>query len=171
MCRIAPEVTSTETDERGVMRSQTDNHLVFCLNGRPIRIANPDPHVLLIDFLRSKEVGLTGTKLSCGEGGCGSCTVLLSRLHRESSEISHTAVNACLRPICSLDGAYITTIEGLGNTRNGLHPIQARIAEMNGSQCGFCTPGMVMNAFSLLQSVTTPTEQNIEDHLDGHICR
>jgi xanthine dehydrogenase/oxidase len=153
------------------MRAQTENHLVFCLNGRAIRIANPDPHVLLIDFLRSKEVGLTGTKLSCGEGGCGSCTVLLSRLHRESREISHSAVNACLRPICSLDGAYVTTIEGLGNTRNGLHPIQARIAEMNGSQCGFCTPGMVMNAFSLLQAVATPTQQNIEDHLDGHICR
>jgi xanthine dehydrogenase/oxidase len=153
------------------MHSQTQNQLVFCLNGKAIRINNPDPRLLLIDFLRSKEIALTGTKLSCGEGGCGSCTVLLSRLHRESRGVSHLAVNACLRPICSLDGAYVTTIEGLGNTRNGLHPIQARIAEMNGSQCGFCTPGMVMNAFSLSQSVPTPTQQNIEDHLDGHICR
>jgi xanthine dehydrogenase/oxidase len=153
------------------MHIQTQDQLVFCLNGKQIRIKNPDPHLLLIDFLRSKDIALTGTKVSCGEGGCGSCTVLLSRLDKESGRVSHVAVNACLRPICSLDGAYVTTIEGLGNTREGLHPIQARIAEMNGSQCGFCTPGMVMNAFSLLQSVPQPTQQNIDDHLDGHICR
>src|ERR1700723_2686577 len=153
------------------MANPGDSQLVFYLNGKPIRINNPDPGLLLIDFLRSTEIGLTGTKLSCGEGGCGSCTVVLTRLHRETRKAYHVAVNSCLRPLCSLDGMLVTTIEGLGNTRTGLDPIQARIAEMNGSQCGFCTPGMVMNAFALLQSVPSPSQKSIEDHLDGHICR
>jgi xanthine dehydrogenase/oxidase len=145
--------------------------LIFSLNGRPIRVSDPDPKMLLIEFLRSKQIGLTGTKLSCGEGGCGACAVVLSRLDPHTRKAHHMAVNSCLRPLCSLDGMLVTTIEGLGNTRTGLDRIQARIAEMNGSQCGFCTPGMVMNAFSLLQSVPAPSQQAVEDHLDGHICR
>src|SRR5258708_1064081 len=101
--------------------------LVFYLNGKRIRINNPDPNMLLIEFLRSEEIGLTGTKLSCGEGGCGSCTVVLSRLDRQTRKARHLAVNSCLRPLCSLDGMLITTIEGLGNTRTGLDRIQARV--------------------------------------------
>jgi xanthine dehydrogenase/oxidase len=153
------------------MSTLPENTLVFALNRSRIQIISPDPRMLLIDFLRSKGIGLTGTKLSCGEGGCGACTVMMSKLDRETGQISHAAINACLRPICSLDGIHITTVEGLGDTREGLDSVQARIADMNGSQCGFCTPGMVMNAFALLQSKPSPSPQAIEDNFDGHICR
>lgn len=80
---------------------------------------------------------LTGTKLGCGEGGCGACTVLLSRYDPIKKSIKHTSVNACLIPLCAIDGCHIITVEGIGNPRIGLHPIQERMAALHGSQCGF----------------------------------
>lgn len=81
--------------------------------------------------------GLSGTKLVCGEGGCGACTVLLSRFDVASNAVVNLSVNACLFPLGGVDGAHIITVEGIGNPKIGLHPIQLRLAELNGSQCGF----------------------------------
>jgi xanthine dehydrogenase/oxidase len=81
------------------------------------------------------------------------------------------AVNACLAPAASIDGCHVITVEGLGNTRKGLHPVQARIAEFHGSQCGFCTPGIVMSLYAMLRNNPTPTMHEIEECFDGNLCR
>lgn len=149
----------------------TTNSLLFYVNGRRIEIDRPDPTTLLIDWLRADATGLTGTKLSCGEGGCGACTVMLSRWDRVRKRVDETAINACLRPLATLGGSMITTTEGIGSTRDKLDPVQHRIAAYNGSQCGYCTPGFVMNMFTLLRNNPKPTQQEVEDLFDGHICR
>ncbi|HYM62709.1 MAG TPA: molybdopterin cofactor-binding domain-containing protein [Thermoanaerobaculia bacterium] len=145
--------------------------ILFYVNGKRFEIADPDPTTLLIDWLRSDAIGLTGTKLSCGEGGCGACTVMLSRWEPKERRVAETAINSCLRPLCSLDGAMITTTEGIGSTREKLDPVQYHIAANNGSQCGFCTPGFVMNMFTFLRNNAKPKQRQIEDLFDGHLCR
>jgi xanthine dehydrogenase/oxidase len=118
------------------------------------------------------ELRLTGSKLGCGEGGCGACTVLISRCI--DNEIEHRTVNACLAPLCSVDGCHVVTIEGLGSTsKSNLHSTQSRLAELSASQCGFCTPGMVMSLYGTLTSKTNifPTMQDIEESFDGNLCR
>ncbi|HVR41050.1 MAG TPA: FAD binding domain-containing protein, partial [Thermoanaerobaculia bacterium] len=146
-------------------------NLLFYINGRRVEIGQPDPTTLLVDWLRSDEIGLTGTKLSCGEGGCGACTVMLSRWDPIKKKVDETAINSCLRPLASIDGAMITTTEGIGSTRDKLDPVQFRLAAFNGSQCGYCSPGFVMNMFTFLRNNPKPVQQEIEDLFDGHICR
>ncbi len=128
-----------------------------------------DPRMTLIAFLRSN--GLTGTKLGCGEGGCGACTVMISKFDKASNSVKHLSVNACLTPVCSLDGYAVTTVEGIGGMRQGLHPVQKRVSSMHGSQCGFCTPGIVMAIYTQLRSKPDSTPHEIEESLDGNLCR
>uniref|UniRef100_A0A8B9LI30 Aldehyde oxidase 6 n=1 Tax=Astyanax mexicanus TaxID=7994 RepID=A0A8B9LI30_ASTMX len=84
---------------------------------------------------------------------------------------THFSVNACLMPVCQLDGAAVTTVEGIGNTKTRLHPVQERIAKANGSQCGFCTPGMVMSMYTLLRNKPKPSMEDIKETLAGNLCR
>jgi xanthine dehydrogenase small subunit len=149
---------------------RADSELRFTLNGRPVVLRNVDPKTLLIDFLRSSRTGLTGTKLSCGEGGCGACTVVLARRDPISGVVSEGPVNACLRPLCSLDGMAVTTTEGIGDHRN-MNPIQERLVEHNGSQCGFCTPGFVMCMYGMLRTNASPSSEDVEGFFDGNLCR
>src|SRR5258707_5925325 len=148
------------------------SNLVFFLNGTLVCLENVDPTVLLIDYLRLPEVGLTGTKLVCGEGGCGACTVVMAHKDRGTGQVVERPVNACLRPLCGVDGTMITTTEGLGSTYTGhLNPIQEKIADGNGSQCGYCTPGWVMTMYGLLRNNRRPTPQEVEDYFSGNLCR
>ncbi|MBI3716859.1 MAG: FAD binding domain-containing protein, partial [Betaproteobacteria bacterium] len=149
------------------------HNLVFYINGCKHEIERPAPDALLVDYLRSTEVGLTGTKHSCGQGGCGSCTVTLSRYDEQRRQVVHVAGNSCLRPLCSLDGMQVTTVEGLGSVNTEVSAVQYQIAKCNGSQCGYCTPGFVMNMHSyLLQHQGRElTEKEIQDAFDGSICR
>ena len=147
------------------------NILHFYVNGEKHTIVDPDPTLLLVDYLRSPEVGLTGTKYGCGEGGCAACTVVETKFDPSTGKLWERPVNSCLRPIVTLDGVAITTTEGIGSMRKGFNPVQERIADFNGSQCGYCTPGFVMNMYSLLKENDNPTQQEIEDRFDGHICR
>ena len=146
------------------------DQLVFWLNGKRVTIVNPDPRMMLAEYLQ--ENGFTGTKVGCGQGGCGACTVMIS--HRKPSDGTpvHKAVNACLRPLCGVDCLMVTTVEGIGNVHEELDPIQFCIAKYNGTQCGFCTPGFVMNthAFSCKTNRSLP-EQEIEDIYGGNLCR
>src|ERR1043165_8724722 len=89
----------------------------FFLNGTLVSLDNPSPDLLLIDYLRSPEVGLAGPKKSCGQGGCGACTVILSSWNADRREPEHRAINSCLRPVCALGGLSVTTIEGTGAAR------------------------------------------------------
>lgn len=145
--------------------------VVFAVNGQLHTVDNPDPTQLLVDYLRSVDVNLTGTKVGCGEGGCGACTVTLTRWDPQTGAQRSVPANACLRPVALMDGQAVTTTEGIGNVRDGLHPIQYAIAAENGSQCGFCTPGFVMNLFAGVQEGRTLTAREIEERFDGHICR
>jgi xanthine dehydrogenase/oxidase len=202
--------------------------------------------LLLIDYLRSPAVGLAGPKKSCGQGGCGACTVILSRWDGEKPE--HRAINSCLRPVCALGGLVITTVEGTGSVRRpnpelihhslvssrsaapsemqtppvvadaaeaartksravlasiaethahmsetnggpllrligppavhpsevtheGVNPVAYRLALNNGSQCGYCSVGFVMNMSEFLINTPQATKKQIEEAFDGNICR
>jgi aerobic carbon-monoxide dehydrogenase small subunit len=118
-----------------------------------------EPRQSLLEVLR-ETLGLTGTKEGCNDGNCGACSVIMDgRL-----------VNACLVLATEADGAEITTIEGLAS--NGeLHPMQEAFREHHGLQCGFCTPGMVMAAVSLVQEHPNPTEEEVRKGLEGNLCR
>lgn len=108
-----------------------------------------------------------GTKLGCGEGGCGACTVMVS-----SSSGEHKSVNACLAPLASVDGCSVTTADGIGSVRNNaLDEVQEVISASFGSQCGFCTPGIVMAVFAYRQAHPNATHEEIVKSLDGNLCR
>ncbi|XP_019627736.1 PREDICTED: xanthine dehydrogenase/oxidase-like [Branchiostoma belcheri] len=144
--------------------------LRFWVNGRYHVVSNPDPGMTLNKWLRSQR-GLTGTKVMCGEGGCGCCVVMVTHPDLTNGGTLSYTLNSCLCPLCSVDGWTITTVEGLGGQKAGFHPIQRRLAEFNGSQCGYCSPGMVVNMYGLLTKNPQPSQQEVENHFDGHICR
>ncbi|KAK4157664.1 Molybdopterin-binding domain of aldehyde dehydrogenase-domain-containing protein [Chaetomidium leptoderma] len=145
-----------------------DDTLRFYLNGTRVVLDEIDPEVTLLEYLRG--IGLTGTKLGCGEGGCGACTVVISQYNPTTNRIYHASVNACLAPLASVDGKHVITVEGIGNVKQP-HPAQERVAKSNGSQCGFCTPGIVMSLYALLRNNQAPTEHDIEEAFDGNLCR
>ncbi|EOA15923.1 hypothetical protein CARUB_v10004017mg [Capsella rubella] len=143
---------------------------ILYVNG--VRRVLPDglAHMTLLEYLR--DLGLTGTKLGCGEGGCGACTVMVSSYDRKSKTCVHYAVNACLAPLYSVEGMHVISIEGVGHRKLGLHPVQESLASSHGSQCGFCTPGFIMSMYALLRSSkNSPCEDEIEECLAGNLCR
>ncbi|XP_054978420.1 aldehyde oxidase 2 [Sorex araneus] len=150
--------------------SWRSDELVFFVNGKKVIERNVDPEVTLLTFLRMN-LRLTGTKYACGGGGCGACTVMVSEHDPDSKKIRHFSVTACLVPICSLYGAAVTTVEGVGSIKTRLHPVQERIAKSHGTQCGFCTPGMVMSMYTLLRNYPQPSEEQLMEALGGNLCR
>lgn len=97
---------------------------------------------------------------------------MVSRMtNRHQKTIKHLAVNACLIPVCAVHGMSVTTVEGIGSTRTKLHPVQERIAKAHGSQCGFCTPGIVMSMYALLRTLPKPTMKDMEIAFQGNLCR
>ncbi|MBZ4687720.1 MAG: 2Fe-2S iron-sulfur cluster binding domain [Clostridiales bacterium] len=118
-----------------------------------------DPRLRLIDLLRD-ELRLTGTKEGCGEGECGACTVLLNG----------APVNSCLVMAFQADGKKVLTIEGLGSEEK-MHPIQEEFLKQGAVQCGYCTPGMVLSAYSLLKKNPQPAREEIKKYLAGNLCR
>ncbi|OPJ76220.1 hypothetical protein AV530_004003 [Patagioenas fasciata monilis] len=144
--------------------------LLFYVNGRKIIEKNADSEETLLSYLR-KKLRLTGTKYGCGGGGCGACTVMISTYEPVSKKIRHYSANACLLSICSLHGAAVTTVEGVGSTKTRVHPVQERLAKCHGSQCGFCSPGMVMSIYTLLRNHPEPTSEQMIAALAGNLCR
>jgi xanthine dehydrogenase/oxidase len=148
--------------------TQFSSKLLFYLNGNAVEVDQPDPEENLLSWLRRS--GYYGTKLGCGEGGCGACTVLLSHMSASEKRIVHLSVNACLFPLCACDSCHIITVEGIGQASR-MHPIQERMSDFHGSQCGFCTPGIVMSMYALLRNNPLPTASEIEENFDGNLCR
>ncbi|KAG0127145.1 molybdopterin binding aldehyde oxidase/xanthine dehydrogenase [Tuber indicum] len=163
-----PVVPSDDPHSLDSVVSGWDDTLRFYLNGAKVTINNIDPEVTLLEYLRG--IGLTGTKLGCAEGGCGACTVVVSKYNPITEKIYHASVNACLAPLVSVDGKHVITVEGIGDV-NKPHPAQERIAKWHGSQCGFCTPGIVMSLYALLRNNPNPTKHDIEEAFDGNLCR
>lgn len=128
------------------------------VNGRPIE-AEVEPDETLLFFLRDK-LGLTGTKGSCLEGECGSCTVI----------VDGRALNSCLVLCPQMQGRRIETIEGLANG-DKLHVLQDKFLASGAAQCGYCTPGLIMAAKALLDQNPNPTEQEFFEGMEGNICR
>ena len=128
------------------------------VNGRR-RTGRVEPRKTLADFLR-EDLGLTGTHLACEHGVCGACTVI----------IDDRAVRSCLQFAVQVDGASITTVEGLA-TDGVLNPVQRAFMNEHGLQCGFCTPGFVISATALLASNPDPSGNEISEGLSGNICR
>jgi len=130
----------------------------FTLNGKAARVT-VDGDRMLLWILRS-DLGLTGTKFGCGEGLCGACTVL----------VDNQAVRSCSTPVKDVAGKQVVTIEGLGGEGH-LHPIQDAFAKHHAFQCGYCTPGMILTAYSLLAQKAHPTREDIVRHMDDNLCR
>lgn len=135
-----------------------DGEIVLTVNGEDRRVpASPDRS--LLSALRD-DLGLTGAKFGCGEGRCAACTVL----------VDGEPVHACLSKLSGAAGKSIETIEGLADG-DDLHPVQQAFLVAEALQCGFCTPGMIMGSVSLLRSNPDPTEAEIVDSMNGHLCR
>ena len=133
-------------------------NLSFTLNGKPVSV-DVDGDRMFLWVLRT-ELGLTGTKYGCGIGVCGACTVL----------VDNKAQRSCMLPAQSVNGKKVITIEGLADNGN-LHPLQEAFAEHNALQCGFCTPGMIMDAYSLLLQNPEPTRDEIIQGMEDNLCR
>ncbi|CAI5732395.1 unnamed protein product [Peronospora destructor] len=155
--------------------------LLLYVNGQRVEIAENDvrPDKTLLQFLR-QDLRLTGTKLGCGEGGCGACTVMVSRFDVALGHVRHISVNSCLAPLCAMDTCAVTTVEGLGTLTDatgqatGLHEVQKALAESHASQCGYCTPGFVMALYSMVKQREAGgklTMEDIEHGMDGNLCR
>jgi xanthine dehydrogenase YagT iron-sulfur-binding subunit len=130
------------------------------INGQQRNIALDDPRVTLLDLLRER-LDLTGTKKGCDRGQCGACTVL----------VDDRRINACLTLAVSLDGARITTIEGLADGAT-LHPVQAAFIECDGFQCGYCTPGQIMSAVGLIaEGQAGDDPERVRELMSGNLCR
>jgi aerobic carbon-monoxide dehydrogenase small subunit len=131
----------------------------FVLNGNRMEMAI-EPYWTLLHLLR-EELEMTGTKSGCEGGECGACTVL----------VNGRAINACLFPAMEIEGATVTTIEGLAKPAGELHPLQKAFIEHGAVQCGYCTPGMIMSAKALLEENPNPTDEEIRHAMAGNMCR
>ena len=140
----------------------------FWRQGQPIEVSGFHPRTTLLDYLRLQERRV-GTKEGCAEGDCGACTVALGRVR--DGRVHYEPVNACILLLGQVDGAEVVTVEDLA--ANGeLHPVQSAMVEHHGSQCGFCTPGIVMSLFTLYHEGEQPlNRQSVNDALAGNLCR
>ncbi|RBP09145.1 xanthine dehydrogenase small subunit [Roseiarcus fermentans] len=152
-------MTDTAIEPRGALR--------FRFRGREVALDRFSPRATVLDWLREDALA-KGTKEGCGEGDCGACTVVLARL--EGGRIRHGAVNACILLLGQLDGAELITVEDLADG-GVLHPVQQAMVDQHGSQCGFCTPGIVMSLFAAYHSGAPATPASLNDQLAGNLCR
>ena len=132
--------------------------IAFTLNGRPASV-RAEPDQTLLDVLRNT-LALKATRLGCGLGQCGACTVI----------VDDHAVNSCDTPMWSVAGKEVVTLEGLGS-REAPHPLQTAFIEEQALQCGYCTSGILMTAAALLQRNPHPSELDIQQALEGNLCR
>jgi len=142
--------------------------LQFTLNGELREVSGVSPTMTVLDYLR-EHAELTGTKEGCAEGDCGACTIVLAETVDGKSE--YKAVNACLLMVPQLAGKHVYTVEGLSDDDDLLDPVQDAMVKTDGTQCGFCTPGIIMSLFALRQSEAAVTEGEIHDRLAGNLCR
>lgn len=157
---------NSDTLKKAQDRTYQYARIRFWLNGSPV-VWDVAPAQTTLELL-NRELHLYGTKCSCNEGDCGSCTVAVARQHE--GVIIYEAVNSCLYNAARLHGKHLITIEGLGKPED-LHPIQQAMLDFHSTQCGYCTPGFVMSLFALLAMVPQPTKEDVLAALEGNLCR
>jgi len=144
----------------------------FYLNGKRKRVANVSADTSILELVR-EQLAQTGTKEGCASGDCGACTVAIGEPDAEGT-LSYQSANACVTPAYQLNGCHLVTVEGLADDEH-LHPAQAAMVECHASQCGFCTPGIVMSLFTLYEDQRRRpaplTQQRLEGALGGNLCR
>ena len=148
--------------------TETTGMLKFILNDDEIEIGEVKATETLLDYLRLSK-RLRGSKEGCAEGDCGACTVLIGRLRGD--ELTYETVNACICFVGMLHGTHVVTIEHLSPVNGPLHPVQQAMVDFHGSQCGFCTPGIVMSLYGLWMQTPRPSVPEIEVALQGNLCR
>ncbi|ODN05821.1 Indole-3-acetaldehyde oxidase [Orchesella cincta] len=151
----------------------SNSPVVFHINGEKHSVdagSKVDARTVLADYIRDV-ANLKGTKVMCREGGCGACTVTARVIDPATGSEVVKSVNSCLTPVLSCDGWDISTVESLGNKHEGYHVIQNRLVNFHGTQCGYCSPGMIMSAYSLLEAKKEIEMEDVEKNLDGNICR
>jgi xanthine dehydrogenase small subunit len=155
-------------DGMSVARNRMSHQIRFILNDETVSLDNIHPTLTLLDYLRLNR-RMTGSKEGCAEGDCGACTVLVGRLLH--GQLHYESVNACIRFVGSLNTTHVVTIEHLAGKDGTLHPVQQAMVDFHGSQCGFCTPGIVMSLYGLWLSTENPGRPEIERALQGNLCR
>jgi len=148
--------------------SAVRNEIRFLLNDREVRLSHVGASDTLLDHLRLDQM-LRGTKEGCAEGDCGACTVLVG--HLTGDGLRYDTVNACIRLLPSIDLCHVVTVEHLRGSDGRLHPVQQAMVDLHGSQCGFCTPGIVMSLYALWMQNVDPSGEEVEVALQGNLCR
>ena len=134
-----------------------ERSISFTLNGERATVKADDERMLL--WVLRSDLSLTGAKFGCGEGLCGACTVI----------VENEALRSCVTPLKAVAGKRVLTIEGIG--RNGLHAVQQAFLNHHAFQCGYCTSGMIMNAYALLLKTPHPTREQVARHMEDNLCR
>lgn len=142
--------------------------ITFLLNGEKTSVSQQPPTTTVLNWLR-EQAGLTGTKEGCAEGDCGACTVVLGSSTR--GQMHWQAVNGCLLTLGQIDGKALKTVEGLGTPEGALHPVQQAMADGDGTQCGFCTPGFIMSMYAFAEGGEPAEDNLIHEALAGNLCR
>ncbi len=150
--------------------SQVTNTVRFVLDGQIVEAQGARRTTTVLDYLR-EQMHRTGTKEGCAEGDCGACVVMVGSLNAAGTGVDYLPVNSCIQLLPTLDGKSVKTVESLQNADGTLHPVQEAMVACHGSQCGFCTPGIVMSLVNLVQVNTSPSRQVISDTLSGNLCR
>ena len=148
----------------------TNSTVRFLFKNNIVAIENIDPNLTVLQYLREIQFN-TGTKEGCASGDCGACTVVLAELDADNvGQLHYNSINSCITFVGSLHGKQLITVEDL-KEKTKLHHAQQTIVDNHASQCGFCTPGMVMSAIDLLQTKKNPSDSEIREWLEGNICR
>ena len=150
--------------------SQVTNTVRFVLDGNIVEAQGERRTTTVLDYLR-EHLHRTGTKEGCAEGDCGACVVMVGSLNASGQGVNYVPVNSCIQLLPTLDGKSVKTVESLKKADGTLHPVQKAMVDCHGSQCGFCTPGIVMSLVNLVQVNPSPKRQEVSDALSGNLCR
>ena len=150
--------------------TQATNTVRFVLDGQIVEAQGKRRTTTVLDYLR-EQLQRTGTKEGCAEGDCGACVVMVGELNAAGTGVDYVATNACIQLLPSLDGKSVKTVESLKKADGTLHHVQEEMVKCHGSQCGFCTPGIVMSLVNMVQTNAQPSRLEITDALSGNLCR
>lgn len=150
--------------------TQVTNTVRFVLDGSIVEAQGERRTTTVLNYFR-EQLQRTGTKEGCAEGDCGACVIMVGELNAAGTGVDYVPVNSCIQLLPTLDGKSVKTIESLKKPDGSLHPIQQAMVDCHGSQCGFCTPGIVMSLVNLVQLKPQPARNDITDALSGNLCR